>query len=256
MSHPDSYPNGYGMSLVRFSQAKRSSLERFDLSKKGSVDNAILSLVEELNSQQHYFTTSSCSGRIIVVANSSERIIRKKGCDWLYVTHEEASKPQLKDALVKEPHPYTASFKFEPMIMHVQCSNIESAQKLMQTVIESGYRNSGLSIGNSGRIILAVRSTAGMEVPLIAEHKLIVTDEYLEYLVQIANEKMKENLQQISRLGLKLENLQDIKVKKASRKKKLAEKIVFAPKEVKPIVEKDENFEELRTENLSTLFGS
>jgi len=32
--------------------------------------------------------------------------------------------------------------------------------------IESGFRNSGLTLGKAGKIVLAVRSTHGLEVPL------------------------------------------------------------------------------------------
>ena len=37
-----------------------------DLSRKGSIDRPIADLVEYINSQDNYYTTSSCSGRILV----------------------------------------------------------------------------------------------------------------------------------------------------------------------------------------------
>ena len=49
-----------------FSKQKEQCLGAADLSRKGSVDTAIVDLVNLVNQQSHYFTTSSCSGRICI----------------------------------------------------------------------------------------------------------------------------------------------------------------------------------------------
>lgn len=51
----------------RFKQWKKQCLNKMDLSKKGSIDEDINSVVSALNNSDHYFTTSSCSGRIILI---------------------------------------------------------------------------------------------------------------------------------------------------------------------------------------------
>ena len=43
-----------------------------DKSRKGSLDAPIEELVWELNSQENYYTTSSCSGRIAVFQEPNE----------------------------------------------------------------------------------------------------------------------------------------------------------------------------------------
>lgn len=43
-----------------------SCLSQVDLSKKGSIDDQIMDLVQYINAKDNYFTTSSCSGRISV----------------------------------------------------------------------------------------------------------------------------------------------------------------------------------------------
>lgn len=55
----------------QFMQQKEQCLSGVDLSRKGSVDAPILDLVNFINAQPDFFTTSSCSGRIIVVDNVS-----------------------------------------------------------------------------------------------------------------------------------------------------------------------------------------
>ncbi|XP_078188376.1 tRNA wybutosine-synthesizing protein 3 homolog isoform X6 [Callithrix jacchus] len=47
--------------------------------------------------------------------------------------------------------------------------------------------------------MLAVRSTHGLEVPLIHKGKLMVTEEYIDFLLNVANQKMEENKKRIER---------------------------------------------------------
>ncbi|XP_048457529.1 tRNA wybutosine-synthesizing protein 3 homolog [Rhincodon typus] len=86
-----------------------------------------------------------------------------------------------------------AVFKFEPFVLHVQCRKIEDAQLLHSVAISSGFRNSGITVGKKGKIMMAVRSTHCLEVPLSHRGTVLVSEEYIEYLVQVANQKMEEN---------------------------------------------------------------
>ena len=56
----------------QFANQKASALKGVDLSRKGSVDAPIGDLVQLVNSLPQYFTTSSCSGRIVVLAEDSD----------------------------------------------------------------------------------------------------------------------------------------------------------------------------------------
>ena len=59
----------YGIMMSEvFAREKARVLGRVDLSKKGSVDAAILPLLSYINSRECYYSTSSCSGRLVVFA--------------------------------------------------------------------------------------------------------------------------------------------------------------------------------------------
>ena len=49
-----------------FASRKQQVLRHVDLSRKGSIDDYIRPLVECINSNRDYVTTSSCSGRILI----------------------------------------------------------------------------------------------------------------------------------------------------------------------------------------------
>jgi tRNA(Phe) wybutosine-synthesizing methylase Tyw3 len=57
-----------------FSNLKQAAFAGLDLSRKGSVDEPIKELVDFINSLERYFTTSSCSGRIVVLADTPEEV--------------------------------------------------------------------------------------------------------------------------------------------------------------------------------------
>ncbi|KAL7385848.1 hypothetical protein ABVT39_001189 [Epinephelus coioides] len=162
----------------RFSQWKKQCLNKLDLSKKGSVDEDIAHVVSLLNSFEEFFTTSSCSGRIILIDGISA-LANSSG---------------------------EAVLKFEPFVLHVQCRRLEDAQLMHSVAINSGFRNSGLTVGKTGKIITAVRSTHGLEVPLSHAGKLLVDHEYIHFLTQIANQKMEENLRRIHRFHQNLQS--------------------------------------------------
>ncbi|KFM61026.1 tRNA wybutosine-synthesizing protein 3-like protein, partial [Stegodyphus mimosarum] len=84
--------------------------------------------------------------------------------------------------------------------MHVLCSTIESAKKLHAIGIQSGFRNSGFTVGKGGKITMAIRGTLSLEIPLSHNGCLLVSDEYLTYVTNICNEKMKENWNRTKRL--------------------------------------------------------
>ncbi|XP_021968613.1 tRNA wybutosine-synthesizing protein 3 homolog isoform X2 [Folsomia candida] len=157
-----------------------------DKSRKGSVDAKILPLVTLINSTNDLFTTSTCSGRTILFTNESVEVgvpptsssqpvdpvvkkIRKKGCQWLFVSHDEVKVQDFLEAWNKAcatVKDHDVIFKVEASILHVQCRQLSLAKKLIHTGTESGFRNSGMVIGKDNRITVAIRSALGFEIPL------------------------------------------------------------------------------------------
>ncbi|XP_031734535.1 tRNA wybutosine-synthesizing protein 3 homolog [Anarrhichthys ocellatus] len=188
-----------------FSQWKNQCLNKLDQSKKGSVDEDIAHVVSLLNSCEEYFTTSSCSGRVVLIDGAPESShVLKQNCVWLFVSHQECRSEDLMGGLARSSG--DAVFKFEPFVLHVQCLRLDDAQLMHSVAINSGFRNSGLTVSKTGKIITAVRSTHCLEVPLSHEGKLLVEHEYIHFLTRIANQKMEENLRRIHRFYQNLQS--------------------------------------------------
>lgn len=209
-----------------FANHKDNCLSKVDCSRKGVIDLPIYDLCQYINSDNRLFTTSSCSGRIILFEDDKTNGVKKKGCKWLFATHSKTSFEEMKDALLDVTE--EAVFKFEPFIMHVQCQKLSDAQRLHSVAVASGFRNSGITVGKKGKIITAVRSCHSLEVPLSSEGQILVSDEYIKHIIKIANEKMDENVIRINRFTENLkasleeslvENLQESRKKKTDKGK-------------------------------------
>ncbi|CAH1272735.1 TYW3 [Branchiostoma lanceolatum] len=190
-------------SAAEFARWKQQCLCATDLSRKGSIDEPIVELVNFINGQQFLFTTSSCSGRISVFAEKHKE--KKKGCDWLLISHTQAEAQAVMTALCD--HTGSAVFKFEPFVLHAQCRTIQDARLVHQAAIQAGFRNSGISLGNKGKVMVAIRSTHTLEAPLSDRGRMLVDEDYISYLVDAANEKLEENRRRVQRFFSNLKEL-------------------------------------------------
>ena len=147
-----------------FSNQKQAAFAGLDLSRKGSVDEPIKELVDFINSLERYFTTSSCSGRIVVLADTPEEVnsflfyvvstaliklqsdswfqepsIQKEGCKWVHVSHTECTCEEIFTKL--DPSIGDLSFKFEAFVLHVQCRTLDDAQLMVPShqLVDSNY---------------------------------------------------------------------------------------------------------------------
>ncbi|KAK6932305.1 hypothetical protein RJ641_001929 [Dillenia turbinata] len=173
-----------------------------DKSPKGTIDTPIIPLLKTLNSHSDFFTTSSCSGRISILStplttSTAKPNKKARGGSWLYITHELANPNSVVNLLFNNkssPSDQNSElvFRFEPFILAVECRDVDSADNLVRIAISSGFRESGIT-GVGRRVIVGIRSSIRMEVPLGMEGGVMVTEEYVRFLVSIANGKMEEN---------------------------------------------------------------
>ncbi|XP_062373332.1 tRNA wybutosine-synthesizing protein 3 homolog isoform X4 [Sardina pilchardus] len=148
-----------------FTQWKKHCFSKVDFSKKGTIDDEIYPVVCLINDSSDYFTTSSCSGRIILIDGLSDcSKVQKQNCSWLFVTHQKCEVADVVLGLQKASG--NAVFKFEPFVLHVQCKDIESAKILHSVAVNSGFRNSGVSIGKRGKIIMVWKLLGCSQYPL------------------------------------------------------------------------------------------
>ena len=178
---------------MNFENEKKQCLAKIDKSKKQSVDRGIRKIVDLLNSSKNYYTTSSCSGRIMLIEKPESG--KKHDTEWLFVSHDNVDVKNIKKSIKGK----NAWFKQEGAILHVCCKSLDDAGKLLDIVKEAGFKRSGL-INFKNRKIIEIISTDLIEAPVANDGNLVVDVDYLNLLVNSANSNMESNRKRMENL--------------------------------------------------------
>jgi len=185
-----------------FLKRKIDILSKQDKSYKGFWDKHIKKLCDKLNSLENYYTTSSCSGRVVLMIDQE-----KKGRNlFKKVYHELISFKELKEDLneIIKDEKKPIKFKLESCALHVACRTFEDAQELYNKAKLAGWKKSGI-ISSGSRFIVELTNTDKLEFPIIRDKKLLVDDEFLKVIVDEANKKLKRGWERIEKFEEMLE---------------------------------------------------
>jgi len=178
-----------------FGKDKKTTLEKKDNSKKGCVDEEIKSLLDLINSNENFYTTSSCAGRIVLLKEPKSG--KKKDAEWLYVSHKEAKSVDIRKAL-KSPPEETVWLRQEPFIIHVCAKTVRDADRLMDLLRAVGLKHSGI-LTTRKRIMIEIIGLEHMDVPIAKNNEILTDKEYLKFIVEQANQKLRKNQDRIKR---------------------------------------------------------
>lgn len=180
---------------MNFSQQKSQQLSKSDKSNKGNWDKKISKLCNKINKSNNYYTTSSCSGRIILLKGG----LKKQKDIFLFRTHDKITFEELKKALSKITYDQIVDFSLSTCILHIACSNLEAAQTLVNKAKESGWKHSGI-MSTKKRIMVELLSTEKINFPIMNKKQLLVNDNYLKLIIKESNIKLEKIWDKIKRL--------------------------------------------------------
>lgn len=181
--------------MNHFQRRKEDTLARLDKSSKKSWDKKISKLCEKINFSENYYTTSSCSGRILLMIS-----LEKKQKDlFLKVHHDLVSLRELKKDLDNLGNKEFIKFKQEPPILHVVCKDLKSAQKMYDIAKLAGWKHCGI-IATGRRFVVELSSSGKIEFPIMKNGKVLVDDNFLKIVLKQANENLKKSWERIERL--------------------------------------------------------
>ncbi|MBS3079808.1 hypothetical protein J4218_06815 [Candidatus Pacearchaeota archaeon] len=181
-----------------FLEQKEKQLSKDDLSSIGSWDKKIAGLCNKINKKKNYYTTSSCAGRIVLIKYSDKKIEDA----FLFRTHAKVSFQELKKVLEKLDYSGIVEFQQSCCILHVACLTLSDAQNLVNLAKESGWQRSGIIGGK--RNIAELHSTESMSFPIMNNGKVLVDDDFLKLVIEMANNKLERTWEKIGRLGKKI----------------------------------------------------
>lgn len=184
--------------MITFTRRKQDTLKKDDKSSIGEIDLPIRELCEKINSKGSLYTLSSCSGRIVLIKN-----LEKKQPDmFVFRSHGKVEFDELMKALYAASRKKeTLIFKQEPPIMHICCKSLSDAEKILNIARECGWKNSGImSIGGKTRIVLELRSTEYLALPVMDKGNLLVSDSFIRLLLKESNKRLERGWEKIRKL--------------------------------------------------------
>jgi len=189
---------------MNFEKEKKEFLAKKDKSRKGNIDSKIRKLVDKINSFDEFYTTSSCSGRILLLAHHKSG--RKDKVKWLFSSHTKADFNKIKKSLDKLPK-NDVWFRLQPVILHVACKNPEKTRKFLNLARDIGFRRSGIISFGKNKLTLELISTEKIETIISKNKKLLVDDNYLKVLIEEGNKKLEKTWEKIDKLYKKISEI-------------------------------------------------
>ena len=163
----------------------------------GYFDRELYSLIKLLNSFNDMFTSSSCSGRLMVF--SSKRPWDRRSIRIYLKTHNRIDVNEVISILEKS-RDENLWFILQPPILHVSCLTVNRAQELLKVARNVGFKHSGIiSFARTG-IVVELRGNEQLAVPLKLKGKLICRKTRLKTLVKWANKMLLESKKKIFKL--------------------------------------------------------
>ena len=189
--------------VARFSMGKVRHYGLWQKAKKEKkADKKIIPLVEFLFSKKDYFTTSTCSGRIVLLQLDSKESKQPKAffAKW----HEI---PKFKEVWEKanEKCKQNLWFKQEPFVLVIGTNSLENAKKLMSICRNNGVKKAGIMACEEGKFLVEIMGSHYLSFLAKENSWLLVDEKFFKKQFETACKKLKISWKQLERLEKDLE---------------------------------------------------
>ena len=173
-----------------FQRKKQQALTKIETAKQHhKVDNAIITLLDHINKIPHYYTTSSCAGRIALIELPD--IGDKEHAKFIKIWHHPIT-PQILQPFLEKTSKGQLWLLTQPPIFHIAAQTLTHAEHLLKTGIKSGFKNSSLKTV-SPPLIVEILSTERIDSLLGYNKTIYCTPDYLNHLINISNHILKKS---------------------------------------------------------------
>lgn len=170
--------------IYNFLNSKEKALNKLNNAEnENKIDEDIKNILKIINSDDNYFTSSSCSGRIVIIELPS--LGNKKEAKFLGKWHRKVKFSEIEFAIKLATNGMIWILAQSP-ILHVIAKSNVSADKLIKIAISSGFKNSGVK-SYYDNIVIEICSTERLDSPIGKNGKLFCNEEHLKLITDISN---------------------------------------------------------------------
>jgi tRNA wybutosine-synthesizing protein 3 len=125
---------------------------------------------------------------------------------WLGKWHCEVTIEEVLES-IKKHSSGQLWFLVRSPILHVGARTMEDAVRLLNLAIGLGFKYSNIKSVSHKKLLVEIRSTERMDVPLGEDGELWVDEAYIERIVGIANDQLRRFKGKLKRLEKEIEKL-------------------------------------------------
>ncbi|MDP6156634.1 MAG: hypothetical protein QF682_10970 [Candidatus Thermoplasmatota archaeon] len=191
---------------------REERLVRLDESiQEGKVDPEAIPILNLINSNSKYLTTSSCSGRIQLI--SLREVGGKKDSRIVAKWHSPVKGEDFGSALTSWKDNGSLYLMAQSPIFHVEADDLMSAITLRNLAQANGFKYSTIrsiklnrANGEPVKITVEILSSENLHTPLGENAEIIANSDYIEFLRSRANHHFSRGKMKLRRLekGLSL----------------------------------------------------
>lgn len=181
--------------MTNFENRKKQQLKKRDRSNENKIDKRVENLCKKINKTYDHYTTSSCSGRIVLVKG----IVEKAEDVFLFKSHDKVNLADLKKVMENIHYKELVYFKQEPVILHVACLDLSKAEELLDKARDAGFKKKGI-ITTRSRVVVEILGSEKLELPIMNKGKLLVDNDYLKLLIKEANKRLERSWERLKKL--------------------------------------------------------
>ena len=157
---------------------------------EGKADKAFIPFLKKVNASRDYFSSSSCSGRLLLLALPGSGT--KKEAYFFARYHEPATFEDIWKK-IQAFNDGALWFKMESFILHLGCKDLKRAEKILEVMRQSGLKRGGIMVTKPGKFMVEFQGTEAMSLPVKEKGKVLVDKTFMEHVVKTANQKLKKN---------------------------------------------------------------
>ncbi|MBI4210496.1 MAG: hypothetical protein HY544_03260 [Candidatus Diapherotrites archaeon] len=163
---------------------------------QGKVDEQMESLCRFISGTKGYYTSSCCSGRIMLLEKRGDR---KKDNLFHRKWHREVSLEELLEGL-RENTRGELWFKLEPFILHIGCANLRDSVKVLGAMKNAGVKRGGIIVAEKEKFLIELQGTERMSFRVKISGRAMVGEDYIDSIFPMANRMLAKNYSRLERL--------------------------------------------------------
>lgn len=194
-----------------FKERKKIALKKLiEAIRNNKVDLPIKDYLLKLNEYEIVYSTSSCSGRIVLLVDKGN----KKESYFIGKWHEKVNAENIIKKVKENINNELIWFKQEPFIIHLIFPKLKFARDVLKIARDVGFKHSGIISMRKEKIVLEITGLDRIDFPIVINSQLTIPLENFIKIIDLANSKLIRNSSLRKNFFFKLFNYLDKNSKK------------------------------------------